>query len=130
MWLLNLWIKLFFTYNTSHKLLIYLKDVEGKTPLHSAIEAGNQSVVEKLIQQNGIDLCTRDKSGLSPFACAMTYKNQKAAQKILQVGCKSFSFKYVRKASISFMIKNKQYYVILMQPVESIVSLNRRLQIN
>ena len=123
-------MELFFSYNISHKLLIYFKDVEGKTPLHSAIEAGNQSVAEKLIQQNGIDLCTRDKSGLSPFACAMTYKNQKAAQKILQVGCKSFSFKYVRKASISFMIKNKQYYVILMQPVESIVSLNRRLQIN
>ena len=78
---------------------MYFKDVEGKTPLHSAIEAGNQSVVEKLIQQNGIDLCTRDKSGLSPFACAMTYKNQKAAQKILQVGCESFSFMYDRKVN-------------------------------
>ena len=98
---------MFFTYNTSYTLLIYLKDVEGKTPLHSAIEAGNQSVAEKLIQQNGIDLCTRDKSGLSPFACAMTYKNQKAAQKILQVGCKSFSFTYARK--VSYVIKNKRY---------------------
>ena len=111
--------------------MIYLKDVEGKTPLHSAIEAGNQSVAEKLIQQNGIDLCTRDKSGLSPFACAMTYKNQKAAQKILQVGCKSFSFTYVRKVSLNFKICNqKQAICFLMQPLESIFSLNRRLQIN
>ena len=68
-----------------HGAAINSKDVEGKTPLHSAIEAGNQSVVDQLIVQNGIDLCTRDKSGLSPFACAMTYKNQKAAQKILQL---------------------------------------------
>ena len=68
-----------------HGASINSKDVEGKTPLHSAIEAGNQAVVEKLINQNGIDLCSRDKSGLSPFACAMTYKNQKAAQKILQL---------------------------------------------
>ena len=114
--------------------MIYLKDVEGKTPLHSAIEAGNQSVVEKLIQQNGIDLCTRDKSGLSPFACAMTYKNQKAAQKILQVGCKSFSFAYVRKVSLNFnmvfVCNQKQAICFLMQPLESIFSLNRRLQIN
>ena len=59
--------------------------MEGKTPLHAAIEAGNQGIVDKLIEQNRIDLCSRDKSGLSPFACAMTFKNQKAAQKILQV---------------------------------------------
>ena len=68
-----------------HGASINSKDIEGKTPLHSAIEAGNQEIVEKLIEQNNIDLCTRDKSGLSPFACAMTFKNQKAAQKILQL---------------------------------------------
>ena len=75
---------------TTCKLIEYincqiLQDVEGKTPLHAAIEAGNQEIVDKLIEQNMIDLCSRDKSGLSPFACAMTFKNQKAAQKILQV---------------------------------------------
>ena len=36
----------------------------------------------------------------------MTYKNQKAAQKILQVGCKSFSFAYVRKVSLNFIVDN------------------------
>ena len=41
--------------------------------------------MEKLIEQNGIDLCTRDKSGLSPFASAMTFKHQKAAERILRV---------------------------------------------
>jgi ankyrin repeat protein len=38
-----------------------------------------------MLEQPGIDLCSRDKSGLSPFATAMTFKNNKAAQKILQL---------------------------------------------
>ena len=37
------------------------------------------------MDQPGLDLCTRDKSGSSPFATAMTMKNNKAAQKILQL---------------------------------------------
>ena len=32
-----------------------------------------------------IDLCIRDKSGLSPFATAMTFKNNRAAEKILNL---------------------------------------------
>ena len=68
-----------------HGASLNAKDVEGKTPLHAAIEAGNQDIANKLIEQNGIDLCARDKAGLSPFATAMTFKNQKAAQKILQL---------------------------------------------
>ena len=76
LYITNVYVNMFF---------LTLKDVEGKTPLHAAIEAGNQGIVDKLIEQNRIDLCSRDKSGLSPFACAMTFKNQKAAQKILQV---------------------------------------------
>ena len=68
-----------------HGAAINAKDVEGKTPLHVAIEGRNQGIVDKLIEQNGIDLSTRDKSGLSPFACAMTVKNQKAAEKILRL---------------------------------------------
>ena len=38
-----------------------------------------------LLDQPGLDLCTRDKSGLTPFATAMSMKNNKAAQKILQL---------------------------------------------
>ena len=68
-----------------HGAPLNARDVEGKTPVHAAIEAGNQSIVDRLLDQQGIDLCIRDKSGLSPFACAMTFKNQKAAQRILQL---------------------------------------------
>merc|ERR1719419_1116169 len=57
------------------------RDVEGKTPLHLAVESGNQGIVNKLLDQShGLDLTIRDKAGSSAFACAMTFKNQKAAQ--------------------------------------------------
>jgi hypothetical protein len=36
-----------------------------------------------LLCQPGIDLSIRDKSGLTPFATALTYRNNKAAEAIL-----------------------------------------------
>ena len=60
--------------------------MEGKTPLHLAVESGNQDIVNQLLDQTGgLDLTLRDKAGSSAFACAMTFKNQKAAQRILQL---------------------------------------------
>ena len=61
------------------------RDVEGKTPLHCAIENGHQPIISMLLDQPGLDLCIRDKSGLTAFATAMSMKNNKAAQKILQL---------------------------------------------
>ncbi len=66
-----------------HGAHINAKDVEGKTPVHCAIENGHQPIINILLEQPGIDLCIRDKSGLSPFATAMTFKNNRAAEKIL-----------------------------------------------
>ena len=49
----------------------------------------NQSYVSRLdpslikakaVSDSGINLSARDKSGLSPFACAMTFKNNTAAR--------------------------------------------------
>jgi len=68
-----------------HGAMLNAKDVEGKTPLHMAVESGNQTIVNKLLDQKGLDLKSCDKMGLSAFACAMTFKNQRAAQRILQL---------------------------------------------
>jgi len=38
-----------------------------------------------LLEQPGLDLTIRDKSGLSAFAAAMTFRNNVAARKILEV---------------------------------------------
>lgn len=60
--------------------------MEGKTPLHNAIENGHQPIINMLLEQNqNLDLCARDKSGSTPFSTAMAMKNNKAAQKILQL---------------------------------------------
>ena len=64
-----------------------VKDVEGKTPLHIAIENGHHPIINLLLSvpSTQIDLSLRDKTGLSPFATALTYKNYKAAKLILQM---------------------------------------------
>jgi hypothetical protein len=46
---------------------------------------GHQGIIGLLLDQPGLDLSVRDKSGLSPFAAAMTFRNNAAARKILQV---------------------------------------------
>jgi ankyrin repeat protein len=61
------------------------QDVEGKTALHHAIENGHHKIIGFLLDQSGLDLTIRDKSGLSPFAAAMTFRNNVAARRILQV---------------------------------------------
>ena len=45
-----------------------LQDVEGKSPLHCAIENGHQEIINMLLAETGLELCSRDKSGLTPFA--------------------------------------------------------------
>ena len=40
-------------------------------------------IISLLLAHPGLDLTLRDKAGLTPFAAAMTTKNNKAAQAIL-----------------------------------------------
>ena len=62
---------------------VYFQDVEGKSPIHIAIENQHAVIISLLLSHPGLDLKLRDKNGLTPFAVAMTTKNNKAAQSIL-----------------------------------------------
>lgn len=71
-----------------HGAQVNAKDVDGKTPLHLAIENAHIPLIELLLSNahsSGLDLSVRDKSGSSAFATAMTFKNNKAAQMILNI---------------------------------------------
>lgn len=59
-------------------------DVEQKTPLHYAIENQHDEIIGILLFHPNIELKTRDKSGNTPFASALTVRNHKAAQSILE----------------------------------------------
>lgn len=59
-------------------------DFESKTPLHLATENKHNDIVEMLLYHHpNIDLRMRDKNGHTPFATAVTMRNHKAAQCIL-----------------------------------------------
>ncbi|KAG8238894.1 hypothetical protein J437_LFUL015179 [Ladona fulva] len=66
-----------------HGANINAKDSEGKTPLHVAIENSHHSITCLLLCHPGLDLSIRDKSSLTPFASAMSCKNERAARAIL-----------------------------------------------
>ncbi|KAM6466332.1 rabankyrin-5 isoform 1-T1 [Liasis olivaceus] len=60
------------------------QDAEGKTPIHVAIINQHNVIIQMMISHSAIQLNLRDRQGLTPFACAMTYKNNKAAEAILK----------------------------------------------
>ncbi|WAR02239.1 ANFY1-like protein, partial [Mya arenaria] len=59
------------------------QDIDAKTPVHIAIENQHAVIISLLLSHPGLDLTVRDKNGLTPFAAAMTTRNNKAAQSIL-----------------------------------------------
>lgn len=63
-----------------------LQDAESKTPLHVAVYNLQSSIINLLLCHPAIDvsLMERDKTGLTPFATALTRRNDKAAKAILQ----------------------------------------------
>lgn len=58
-------------------------DVDTKTPLHVAIENQHEEIITILLCHPSIDLKIRDKNGNTPFASALTIRNHRAAQRIL-----------------------------------------------
>lgn len=59
-------------------------DCDLKTPLHIAIENQYDDIIGILLCHPGIDLKLRDKGGNTTFATALTVRNNKAAQSILE----------------------------------------------
>ena len=59
-------------------------DSELKTPLHVAIENQQEEIIGILLCHPSIDLKVRDKLGNTPFAAALSIRNNKAAQNILE----------------------------------------------
>lgn len=66
-----------------HGAKVNARDAENKTPLHHAIENSNANIISLLLSHPALDLSLRDKSGITPFAAAMSRKNNQAAQAIL-----------------------------------------------
>lgn len=62
---------------------VNVKDAEGKTPLHVAIINQHPAIISLLLSHPNLDLDIRDKYGSTAFATAMTIKNNRAAQAIL-----------------------------------------------
>ncbi|RWS12587.1 rabankyrin-5-like protein [Dinothrombium tinctorium] len=66
-----------------HRANVNLQDAEGKTPLHVAIINQHPVIISLLLSHPSLKLDIRDKYGSTPFATAMSIKNNKAAQAIL-----------------------------------------------
>uniref|UniRef100_A0AAY4E3Y7 Ankyrin repeat and FYVE domain containing 1 n=1 Tax=Denticeps clupeoides TaxID=299321 RepID=A0AAY4E3Y7_9TELE len=60
------------------------QDSEGRAPIHVAISNQHTVIIQLLISHPDIRLNLRDRQGMTPFACAMTHKNNKAAEAILK----------------------------------------------
>lgn len=57
---------------------------ENKTPLHIAIQNHHEIIIMMLLKHPNIDLKIRDRQGNTPFATALSVRNHKAAEKILE----------------------------------------------
>ncbi|KAF4516889.1 hypothetical protein B566_EDAN011234 [Ephemera danica] len=66
-----------------HGAEVNARDVEGRTPLHVAVANQHTRITSLLLCHPALDLSLRDRAGLTPFAAALTSRNNKAAQAIL-----------------------------------------------
>lgn len=66
-----------------HGANVNLVDCDNKTPLHVAIQNQHEEIIVTLLMHPTIDLRIRDKTGNTPFASALTVRNHKAAERIL-----------------------------------------------
>ncbi|XP_046739305.1 rabankyrin-5 isoform X1 [Diprion similis] len=67
-----------------HGANVNSRDADEKTPVHVAIQNHHAQIICLLLCHPQIDLSLRDKRGLTPFATALTVRNHKAAQVILE----------------------------------------------
>lgn len=69
---------------SDHSANVNAVDCDNKTPLHIAIENQHEEIIQILLSHPSIDLKIRDKTGNTSFATALTIRNHKAAQSILE----------------------------------------------
>ncbi|XP_043269006.1 rabankyrin-5 isoform X2 [Venturia canescens] len=67
-----------------HGANVNARDADGKTPIHIAVQNQHTQIISLLLCHPNIDLSLRDKKGMSPFATALTVRNNKAAEAILE----------------------------------------------
>lgn len=67
-----------------HGANVNARDSDGKTPIHIAVQNQHTQIISLLLCHPNIDLSLRDKKGMSPFATALTVRNNKAAEAILE----------------------------------------------
>ncbi|MDH5386401.1 MAG: ankyrin repeat domain-containing protein [Candidatus Aminicenantes bacterium] len=70
---------------SNNKELIQMKSDKGQTPLHLAVQNGNQEIVEFLISQ-GADINARDSEGNTPLLTALAFKKTETAKFLLSKG--------------------------------------------
>lgn len=76
--------RLSFLLSVLSPLLVLCQDAEGRAPIHVAISNQHSVIIQLLISHPDIRLNIRDRQGMTPFACAMTHKNNKAAEAIIK----------------------------------------------
>lgn len=67
-----------------HGANVNIFDSQNKIPLHIAIENQHEEIIKILLCHPNLDLKMRDKAGNTCFAAALTFRNHKAAQAILE----------------------------------------------
>ena len=59
-------------------------DSDGRSPVHVAVYNHQEAILRRLLQTPNVSLSLRDRRSLTPFATAMSAKNNKAAHAILE----------------------------------------------
>jgi len=70
---------------SGNKELIHEKSDKGQTPLHLAVQNGDQEIVEFLISQ-GADINARDSEGNTPLLTALAFKKTDTAKFLISEG--------------------------------------------
>lgn len=67
-----------------HKANVNSVDCDSRTSLHVAIQNQHEEIIVMLLKHPAIDLKIRDMMGNTPFAAALSVRNHKAAERILE----------------------------------------------
>lgn len=90
---------------SNNKELIHMKSEKGQTPLHLAVQNGNQEIVDFLISQ-GADINARDGEGNTPLITALASRKTDTARFLLSKGVDVKIKNTQNQPAIFFAIRN------------------------